>query len=153
MLAADECPTIPDGDDDSGIYETTSPICHVRFVQELIREISSATLEHDKLDPDMLYNLRHPDTEPIDISDPDTRLSLDIFTSCNNASEATYNAVHESVLHRFPNITILSYHSVKKFVSKTTGVDAVLDDMCIKSCVAFVGPFTDLKACPECSEP
>ena len=36
---------------------------------------------------------------------------------------------------------------------KTTDVDVVLDDMRIKSCVAFVGPFADLKTCPECSEP
>ncbi|KIJ90472.1 hypothetical protein K443DRAFT_15215 [Laccaria amethystina LaAM-08-1] len=153
MLATDESPTVPDADDDSEIAETTCPIRHVRFVQELIQKISLATLENDKLDPDMLDNLKHPDTEPIDISDPDTRLSLDLFTSCNNASEATYNAVRDSVLRRFPNITILSYHPIKKFVSKTTVVDAVLDEMRIKSCVAFVGPFADLKACPECSEP
>ena len=36
MLAADECPTIPDGDNDSGIDEATSPIRHVHFVQVLI---------------------------------------------------------------------------------------------------------------------
>lgn len=130
-----------------------SRIDSVRFTQQLIQEISSATLENDKLDPDMFERLRNPINEAIDISDPDTRLSLDLFMACNHASELTYKAVRDSVLRRIPNLNILSYYSVKKLVSEITGVGSVLDDMCINSCVAFVGPLAGLKQCPECSEP
>jgi hypothetical protein len=70
-----------------------SRIDSFRFTQQLIQEISSATLENDKLDPDMFERLRNPINKAIDISDPDTRLLLDIFMACNHASEATYKAV------------------------------------------------------------
>jgi hypothetical protein len=133
--------------------EPLSHIDNVRLTQRLIQKISSATLENDKLEPDVLERLRNPTTEPVDISDPDLRLSLDIFMACNHALEATYNAVRTSILRRFPNLDILSYYSVKKHVSEITGVGAVLDDMCINSCVAFVGPLDHLTQCPECSEP
>lgn len=154
LVVEPEDPNIPDSDDNLDIAsEPMSQIDNVCFVQKLIQEISLATLKKDKLNPEMLENLKHPDTEPVDISDPDTHLSLDLFMSCNNASQATYNAARESILHHFPNITVLSYYSVKKLVLKISGVDTVLDDMCIKSCVVFVGPFADLKACSECSKP
>jgi len=101
----------------------------------------------------MLERLRNPSTEPVDISDPDTRLSLDLFMACRNASESTYTGVRHAILRRFPDIGILSHYSVKKLVSNTSGVDSIVDDMCINSCMAFVGPWADLQTCPECSEP
>jgi hypothetical protein len=42
---------------------------------------------------------------------------------------------------------------VKKLISEITGVGSALDDMCINSCVAFVGPLANLMQCPECLEP
>ena len=33
-----------------------------------------------------------------------------------------------------------------------TGVESTEHDMCIKSCLAYTGPFTELSACPECRE-
>ena len=72
--------------------------------------------------------------------------------ACNHASEATYKAVQDSILRRSPNLNILSYYSVKKLVLEITGVGSILDDMCINSCLAFVGPLADLKQCPECLE-
>jgi len=33
------------------------------------------------------------------------------------------------------------------------GVESIQYDMCIKSCFAYTGPFTELSACPECDEP
>lgn len=129
-----------------------SHIDSLRFTQQLIQEISSATLENDKLDPDMFERLQNPINKAIDISDSDTCLSLDIFMACNHTSEATYKAVRDSILHRSPNLNILSYYSVKKLVLEITGVGSILDDMCINSCIAFVGPLADLKQCPECLE-
>jgi len=42
---------------------------------------------------------------------------------------------------------------VKKLVAEISGVVSVLDDMCINSCTAFVGPFADATECPVCQEP
>lgn len=133
--------------------EPMSRFENIRFTQQIVQEISSARLENDKLEPDVLERLRNPVSQPVDISDPDLRLSLDLFMACSHASEATYNAVRDSILRRFPNLEILSYYSVRNRVSEITGVSSILDDMCINSCVAFVGPLSDLKQCPECSEP
>lgn len=130
-----------------------SRIEHLRFAQEFIHEVSHTTLDNGKLDDLTIDNLRYPDEAPIDISDPDTRLSLDIFLSCKNASEQTYTDVRDSILMRYPDSGILSYHDVKNLVAKITGVCAIYDDMCINGCHAFTGPFADLQSCHVCSEP
>jgi hypothetical protein len=41
---------------------------------------------------------------------------------------------------------------VKWLVAETTGVVAVYDDMCINSCHAFTGPFSQLHFCSICGE-
>ncbi len=73
--------------------------------------------------------------------------------ACSNASEATYTAVRNSVLRRFDNADILSYHRVKALVADLTGVTSIVDDMCINSCTAFTGPLEDAERCPKCGEP
>ncbi len=35
-------------------------------------------------------------------------------------------------------------------ITELTGVIPIMTDMCYKSCVAFAGPFSELRACPEC---
>ena len=125
---------------------------HVKLVQDFIEEIKNATLENGKLNNDVIERLRNPDPEPVDIDDPDVRLSLDLYMSCVNASEETYNNVQLAIMRRFPGTEVLSHYLVKKLVSDTTGVVSILDDMCINSCHAFTGPFTDLDACSICGE-
>ena len=130
-----------------------SRIEHLRFAQEFIHEVSRATLDNGGLDDLTIDYLRYPDEAPVDISDPDTRLSINVFLDCKNASEQTYTDVRDSILMRFPDTGILSYHDVKNLVAKITGVCAVYDDMCINGCHAFTGPFTYLRSCHVCSEP
>ncbi len=140
-----------DASDDPG-----PPISHIEDIaisQQFIHEIQSATLDMDKLDKDVLHRLRNPDTEPVDISDPDLRLSLDLLTACSNASEAVYNGVRKAILRHCPDMNVLSYYMAKKQVSEISGVESILDDMCINSCMAFVGPWAGLQECPKCSEP
>lgn len=132
--------------------EPVSRIENVSFTQHLIRELNRATLDNDKLDQEAVTRLRDP-VPHVDIDDPDVRLSLDLFMACNSASQATYSAVRDAIMHRCPELDILSYYMAKKLVSKLSGVDSVLDDMCINSCAAFVGPLADLTECPECGEP
>jgi hypothetical protein len=131
-----------------------SHIDSIRLAQSYIQAIKSASLDNDKLKPEDIHRLRNPDTEQVDVDDPDIRLSIDIYMACSNASESTYKSVRESILRRFPNTEILSYHRVKALVSELTGVISVEDDMCINSCTAFTGPLLEnSEICPQCSEP
>ncbi len=99
-----------------------------------------------------LYRLRNPCDKLTNISDPDIHLSLDLFLAVTNASEETYHACHDAILHCYPDSGILSYHAVKRLVAEATGIVAVYDDMCINSCYAFTGPFAQLQFCSICGE-
>ena len=51
------------------------------------------------------------------ISDPDLRLSRDLFMACSNdasSSERTYKAIRESILRRYPDVDVLTYRKIKK---------------------------------------
>ena len=86
------------------------------------------------------------------ISDPNIHLSLNLFLAVTNASEETCHASRSAISYHYPNSGIPSYYAVKKLVAKITGVVAVYDDMCINSCHAFTGPFTQLESCSICGE-
>jgi len=125
---------------------------HLRNSQAFIKEIKEATLDNGKLDKDTIYRLRNPSLETFDLNDKDTRLSVDLYMSCINSSEGAYNDVRQSILRRWPDVKVLSYHLVKKRVAEITGVTSILDDMCVNSCLAYTGPFSELEVCPTCGE-
>jgi hypothetical protein len=131
---------------------TVSRIESIKITQEFIKEIRTATLDNGNLEDDILKCLRNPPKEPIDISDPDIRLSLDLFLDVTNSSEDTYKSLCKTMQRRCPDANPLSFHSVKKLVAEITGVMAVYDDMCINSCHAFTGPFSQLASCSICGE-
>jgi hypothetical protein len=66
-----------------------------------------------------------------------------------------YNDVVANTVSGAQNLGRLlsSYHQVKKLVTKLTGVEAILQDMCPKLCLAYVGPFANLDECHYCKEP
>lgn len=139
-----------------GMEETPyvdSRIEHVLLAQKYTHEISTATSENGKLDQDVIDRLRNPKEGPVNISDPDTQLSLDLFMACSNASEATYNAARKAILQRFPNCDVQSHHLVKNLIAEISGVVLVVNDMCINSCEAFVGPKAEYEACSICYQP
>jgi hypothetical protein len=147
-------PNESDSDDDAPPNPAIrSRIEHVRIAQAFIEEIEKATLDNGKLDSAATERLRNPDRNPVDLTDPDTRFSLDLYMACTNASEATYNSVRASILQRFPDTNVLSHHQAKKMLADISGVVSVSDDMCINSCHAFTGPFADKEACTICSTP
>jgi len=129
-----------------------SQIENIKFIQGFIKEISTATLKNGCLDDDLIYCLRNPCDELTSISDPDTRLSLDLFLGVMNASKETYHACRNAILLRYPDSGVLSYHGVKRLIADLTGVVAVYNDMCIKSCHAFTRPFAQLRFCNICGE-
>ena len=140
-------------DEDLGdITANLSLIENIKFTQEYIEGIRTATFENGGLDNDVIHGLHNPCDESISISDPDVHLSLDLFLAITNALEQTYHACRDAILHRYPDSGILLYYLVKKLVADITGVVAVYDDMCINSCHAFTGPFGKLQTCHICGE-
>ena len=81
-------------------HHVLNPSCikHLHFAQEFIHQVSHATLDNGRLNDLTIDYLRYPEEGPVDISDPDTCLSLDIFLSCNNASEQTYTDIQQATL-------------------------------------------------------
>jgi hypothetical protein len=137
---------------DADELPATSCIDSIKVVQDFIKEVQAATLDNGNLDDDLVYRLRNPPEPPADISDPDVRLSLDLFLAATNASKETYKACRDAILRRYPESGVLSYYAVKKLVAEISGVVAVYDDMCINSCHAFTGPFSQLQSCSVCGE-
>jgi hypothetical protein len=68
-----------------------------------------------------------------------------------NGSQASYDGICQAIRRRSPKIQALSYNQVQRRLSNLTGVFPVMMDMCNRSCVAFMGPFSNLCACPLCS--
>ena len=96
----------------------------------------------------------NPPSEPAeDLNDPDLRLSIDLFLGITNASQETYNSVRNAILRHSPDINILSFNQVKCRIAQLTGIDPLIHDICINTCMAYTGPFLDLEICPYCSEP
>jgi len=151
-LLEDEPNLQPEGEDELPAL-VESQIEHVNLAQKFIKEISEATLDNGELDDDVIKRLREPEEGPADVSSPDVRLALDLFMACENSSQKTYTSVREAILRRFPDTELLSYHLVKNLVASISGVVSIKDDMCINSCHAFTGPFSELEACSICSEP
>jgi hypothetical protein len=89
---------------------------------------------------------------PFTLDNPDHRLSIDIYLSVTNASEATYNSVKDAILRRYPDSEILSYYKVKQLVGQLTGVVPIIHDMCINGCIGYTGPFSELEICITCGQ-
>ena len=105
ILAANDLDTHVDEEPDILEYTAEthpSRIDDIRLTQEFIDALKRASLDDDNFDPADLERLRHPPQEPLNIADPDLRLSLDIFLAVSNASEQTYHAVRAALLRYDP---------------------------------------------------
>lgn len=120
-----------------------------RFIQAL----QEATLEACGLHPSVLERLRAPPQEAVNLDDPMLRLSLDVYLGLDNASEDHYDRVRSALLRYDSTICLLSLDQVKRRAREISGIHPVYNDMCVNSCIAFVGPFANLDKCSECQEP
>ncbi|KAJ3831073.1 hypothetical protein F5878DRAFT_507534, partial [Lentinula raphanica] len=129
-------------------------VSEINITNKFIDALKKASLESElePLDADFIQQLRDPLQEEVTITNPDHRLSIDIFLAVTNAAEDTYNTVRSVILRRYPDSDILTFYKVKKLVVSLSGVQSVYRDMCINSCVGFTGPFSELEVCPYCGE-
>ncbi|KAH9848551.1 hypothetical protein C2E23DRAFT_739310, partial [Lenzites betulinus] len=126
----------------------------VAEVQGFIRAMQQATLDGSGLSGEGVARLRAPPHRVASITDGE-RAALRMFLARGDASEANYtdNRAAMAELHPEDEQTVPTYEQVKRLVGSVTGIDALLHDMCVNSCVAFTGPFAPLDRCPTCQEP
>ena len=62
-----------------------------------------------------------------------------------------YHDAQETVKH-FTGHIINLYYEVKNKIENTTAVVQLQTNMCVNSCVVFMGPFECLDKCPTCDE-
>jgi hypothetical protein len=125
----------------------------INTAAEFIKMLQSASLDDPSLGMSFkaLEHLRNPLREqPLLCIDNDTRLVIDLYMG--NPSEATYEVNRKVFLRRLPGACVLSYYKTRQLVADLTGVESMVHHMCINSCIAYTGPFSDLDTCLVCSE-
>ena len=140
----------PNDASDGDVDDPTVTIDNLKLSIAFIDRLKDAQLDNDGLHPDVLQQLRNPIQEPFQLNNPDLRLAIDLFIEHSNQS---YNKTRESILRRHPDDELSSHDQICRKVSRLTGIDSIIHDMCPKVCVAYTGPFAELEACPVCGEP
>jgi hypothetical protein len=108
-----------------------------------------------QLDVEDLARLQNPTEEELDIDDPYFCLSLDMYLLLMNISQEIYRGLVTAInkCHPEGEGRLLSYDQIKQRVKNFTGILPIHNDLCIKSCMAFTGPYKDLNTCLHCHEP
>ena len=145
---------IQPGDIEDLWEEGTIRLESLKITANFIKEIRNATLDDLNLGLSdvAIDRLRHPTHElPGHSIDDDLCTAIKLFLG--NPSEATYETNRSIILDRVPGANIPTYYRAGRIIAEMTGIESVLHDMCINSCVAFTGPFLTLDKCPLCNEP
>ena len=64
-----------------------------------------------------------------------------------------YNPMQEALVWYDPTIKIDLYYVVESKLEKITGITQISTDMCLQTCIAYMGPFAHLDTCPKCGTP
>ncbi|KAG6876752.1 hypothetical protein C0992_011882 [Termitomyces sp. T32_za158] len=150
-------PTPNDYDNDNDTSEFYSNIQDIRIAQQFIDVLKNAELDNGDLSAETLAALMDPprhslELDPVNDSDNDLLMCLRLFlNACNSANK--YNEAISAIQQRFGDNNILSYDQLKRRIAQLTGISPIVRDMCIKSCLAYTGPFSDDLQCQRCSEP
>ncbi|RXW21887.1 hypothetical protein EST38_g3961 [Candolleomyces aberdarensis] len=140
----------PTANDESS-QANPSHIEHIKWTQDFLSLIQSATLDADKLDEATRERLRNPSPPRSDEELALYKESLDLYFLTSSAPESVYNGLRQHMEH-YHNAEMLSLHSVRQLVAELTGISPVYDDMCINGCHAFTGPFSDQTECNSCGQ-
>ncbi len=111
----------------------------------------NATLDEDAIDKETLARLRNPAQDPLDLTSPILRVSIDLYLNTEHASIETYESTRLSLLECL-NIDILTYHQVEKRIADLSGVTPIYIDMCKNTCLAYTGPWEKIDFCVICGQ-
>jgi hypothetical protein len=140
---------LPGGPNDWNPDDLVPHLDTLRVSVDFIKGIEGASLDNDPLPGDVQERLRSPSTTP-PLVDTDLQMCLGIFLETTNGSQATYNGVCQFIKQPYPDANTSSYDQMKRKLAELTGVVPVMTDMCFDTCVAFAGPYLELRTCPEC---
>ena len=116
----------------------------------MVREATLAS----QFDPDELTELLHPQENPsVPPEDSNLKLSLLNLISFMGCSQSTYEAARQNTQQCYPDIELLSHYQAERRARLLSGVLTWEHHMCVRSCVAFTGPYEDLQSCPTCGSP
>ncbi|KAJ7092162.1 hypothetical protein C8R44DRAFT_647108, partial [Mycena epipterygia] len=87
---------------DDGAAAPVTAIADLQNALDFIEAVKNASLDNGDLDEETLSRLRNPLTEPLDISDPAMRFSLDLYLAATHGSEKAYTANRDAYLRRHP---------------------------------------------------
>ena len=144
---------LPTGDaEDLWLHEIIH-LSNLKTAADFVEALQDTTLDDPTLgmSDDALHHLRNPLREqPAIDTDGYTHLVIKLYMG--NPSEMTYETNRRAILDTFPHADLPSYYRIKRLVADLTGIESIVHHMCIKSCIAYTGPFLDLQECPMCSE-
>ena len=144
----------PAGDIEDLWSGSTIHLDKLKMSTAFARELQHASFNSSScgLSYEALNRLHNPPRElPSSSIDKDTWLAIDLYLGIE--SEKGYEIAHTAILRRWPSSNLLTYYKVKHLVAELSGVELIVHDMCVKSCVTYTGPFLDLNTYPVCSEP
>jgi hypothetical protein len=131
---------------------TTVHLPDLRTAQQFINMLKSAVLEDTGMKAEDINDLRNPGPNQ-DLVDPSPLLrSLRHFINNTLSSRKHYEMMRVIERLHNPKDLMLSFDQVKRRVRWLSGVVPVEHDMCVKSCLAYTGPYASLEACPRCYE-
>ncbi|EIW78817.1 hypothetical protein CONPUDRAFT_59151 [Coniophora puteana RWD-64-598 SS2] len=130
-----------------------SPLDSIQREMSFITRLRSATLDDGVgLKGHALDRLRNPPTTPLEIDCKKELLALRMLEAVEHAPEDTFYKIRDAINECFAT-AIPSFEGTKDTLATLTGIEAVHDDMCVRSCAAFTGDWADLDECPDCGEP
>jgi Transposase family tnp2 len=142
------------GDIEDLWIQDTIHLDNLKLCADFVGRLQAATLSDPSagLSEEAVALLRNPPhglpSAPLDAS---RRLAIELYLI--NPSQKTYDDNRAAILRFSPDADIPSYYRTRHLISEITGVESVVHNMCVNSCIAYTGPFLDLEACPMCSEP
>jgi len=131
----------------------------LKLVQQFIVCIRDASLDNDYLPADVIDQLQNPATNIFNLDEQEAlQTGIESFLATETASEAVFNqsckVFHHSMDRRGEDHEpIPSLFQIKEHIKDITGIYPLMHDMCPNTCIAYTGPFSELKTCTKCMLP
>lgn len=123
----------------------------IKISLDFIQELKTASLDDGHLTSEVLSWIKNPPSDTIDLT-ADEQFSLELFFTTHDSPQHVYTSVKKIIERRYPQSELLSFEKVKQLTVEITGVSPITDDMCIRSCIAYTGPYKARMECPVCGE-
>src|SRR5260221_4611878 len=123
----------------------------IKISLDFIQELKTASLDDGHLTSEVLSRIKNPPSDAIDLT-ADEQFSLELFFTTHDSPQHVYTSVKKIIERRYPQSELLSFEKVKQLTVEITGVSPITDDMCIRSCIAYTGPYKARMECPVCGE-